>query len=63
LFHQLELDAVPTVDVRLSIIARRLAALEDQNSAKKDELEQELHQIIKVILKKHSISILSKHSF
>lgn len=39
-------DAVPTVDVRLAIVARRLAALNGENSAKKDRLESELHQLI-----------------
>jgi len=38
-------DAVPTVNVRLSIVSRRLAAAEE-NSAEKENLERELVQLL-----------------
>ncbi len=43
----LQRDAVPTQDVRISIVSRRLAAAED-DSVEKQKLERELAQLYSV---------------
>jgi len=54
-------DAVPTEDVRLSIVSRRLAAADD-NSAEKESLERELVQLLndKATITTHIHRIASK---